>query len=186
MVIRKTATAELERVEIPTKDELLRRARFIAAVGKFTKLDDSTYSLEAEETDGAATKTTLKQNAFKQISCNCALFLQEGAMKHRNYRCEHKLALRIYKMLPEMPENIRFNPLAQTVSELVGTEQLTILRKLAKNLGLKNIDQSSRAVLGCGYDECSREAAQFLIDYLIEIQGFEAGVSDENIGKKTV
>jgi hypothetical protein len=177
MAIRKTATAEMERVKVPTPDELLRRARFIAAVGKFTKLDDSTYLIEAEEMDGAATKTTLKQNAFKQINCNCALFLQEGAAKHRNYRCEHKLALRIYKQIPEMPEDVRLNPLAQTVSDLIGSEQLTILRRLAKNLGLKNIDQSSRVVLGCAYNELSREAAQYLIDYLIEIQGFEAGVS---------
>lgn len=174
--LRKTAVAETERVGIPSGDELIRRARFIAAVGKFTKLDETTWQIEAEEMDGAATVSTLKQNAFKQIGCNCALFLQEGTAKHRNYRCEHKIALRIHNSSElVMPDEVKLNPLARTLSELIGTDQQTILRRLAKNLGLKSINQSSRAVLGCDFDECSIDAAQFLIDRLIDIQIFENG-----------
>ncbi|MDQ4121707.1 MAG: hypothetical protein M3209_09705 [Acidobacteriota bacterium] len=164
------ATAEIEPLEVPSAEELARRARYIAAVGKFTKLDDATWMIESEELDETETETFLKQNAFKQIACNCQLFLQEGTAKHRNFRCEHKLALRIYKSLPEMPERVRFNPIAQTYQDLIGTEQQRQLRQMAKNLEIRDMNKTSRARLGCAFDEASREAAQFLIDCLIEIQ----------------
>jgi hypothetical protein len=160
----------------------VRRARFICALGRFRRPDASTLLIESEEIGEFATKTTLRrENRNKPQICNCPVYLAatSDALRNLQFDCEHKIALQMRNELPKPAREILLNLLAQSPKSLIGFYERQNLKKMALALGIldkdkkPDIDKIAMQRLGCKADELSREAAQFLVDYLLEVVNFE-------------
>lgn len=70
------------------------------------------------------------------------------------------------------PEGFPANPIARSLSDLITTRQLGMIRAISREMGI-DADQECNAVMRCKTDELSKRAASALIQHLQDIQKTE-------------